>query len=61
MYSKREIIEMCYRPQNTEQSILDKVVDSILNSWSEEKILTYFSAQTGAKLMKIGSQFAISF
>lgn len=52
---------MCYRPQSTEQSILDKVVDSILNSWSEEKILTYFSAQTGAKLMKIGSQFAISF
>jgi hypothetical protein len=60
MFTKRDIIEMCYRPSNPDQSILDILKDQIVR-WPDEKLIEYFTKITGSKLYKLGSQFVITF
>jgi len=63
MYSKREIVEMIYRPQDLSilnESDKNNLIESFLR-WSDEKLNKYFNFYTGNKLDKIGSQYIIVF
>jgi hypothetical protein len=60
MYSKKEIISMIARQFNTKQTVLDHIIERMI-VLSDEIIVSEFTKSCGAKLQKIGSQFAISF